>query len=143
RVELADRADTRVVQLSGGQRRRLDLAMATLNRPELLFLDEPTAGLDPASRERTWSIVRDLLADGTTVVLTTHYLEEAESLADRIAIMHAGRVVREGTLEQIVGAAPAQISFRPPHADGAHLERELRTVVDPLAVHVRGDIWRL
>lgn len=143
RVELADRADTRVVQLSGGQRRRLDLAMATLNRPELLFLDEPTSGLDPASRERTWSIVRDLLSEGTTVVLTTHYLEEAESLADRIAIMHGGRVVREGTLEQIVGAAPAQISFRPPRADGAHLERELRTVVDPLDVQVRGDHWRL
>ncbi|MBC9227059.1 ATP-binding cassette domain-containing protein [Aeromicrobium sp. 636] len=143
RVELADRADTRVVQLSGGQRRRLDLALATLNRPEVLFLDEPTAGLDPESRERTWGIVRDLLAGGTTVVLTTHYLEEAESLADRIAIMHGGRVVREGTLEQIVGAAPAQISFRAPVADGARLERELRTVVDPQDVQVQGDLVRL
>lgn len=139
RVELTDRAETRVVQLSGGQRRRLDLALATLNRPELLFLDEPTSGLDPASRERTWSIVRDLLADGTTVVLTTHYLEEAESLADRLAIMHRGRLVREGTMEQIVGTAPAQISFRSPIDDGARLERELRTVVDPLGLGIRGD----
>ncbi|MCL3838039.1 ABC transporter ATP-binding protein [Aeromicrobium duanguangcaii] len=143
RVELADRAETRVVQLSGGQRRRLDLALATLNRPEVLFLDEPTAGLDPESRERTWSLVTDLLAGGTTVVLTTHYLEEAESLADRIAIMHGGRIVREGTLEQIVGAAPAQITFRAPLVDGAQLERELRTVVDPQDLHVDGDHVRL
>jgi len=143
RVELTDRAATRVVQLSGGQRRRLDLALATLHRPEVLFLDEPTSGLDPESRERTWGLVRDLIADGTTVVLTTHYLEEAESLADRIAIMHRGRVVREGTLEQIVGAAPARISFRAPHEDGAALERELRTVVDPLDLQVQGDQLRL
>lgn len=143
RVELGDRAATRVVQLSGGQRRRLDLALATLHRPELLFLDEPTSGLDPESRERTWGLVRDLLASGTTVVLTTHYLEEAESLADRIAIMHAGRIVREGSLEQIVGSAPAQISFRAPHGDGALLERELRTVVDPLDLQVRGEHLRL
>ena len=143
RVELTDRAATRVVQLSGGQRRRLDLALATLHRPEVLFLDEPTSGLDPESRERTWGLVRGLIADGTTVVLTTHYLEEAESLADRIAIMHRGRVVREGTLEQIVGAAPARISFRAPHEDGAALERELRTVVDPLALQVQGDQLRL
>jgi len=143
RVELADRADTRVVQLSGGQRRRLDLALATLHRPELLFLDEPTSGLDPESRERTWQLVRDLIAAGTTVVLTTHYLEEAEALADRIAIMHAGRVVREGTLEDIVGSSPARISFRAPHADGAALERELRTVVDPLGLDVQGGLLRL
>lgn len=143
RVELTDRAGTRVVQLSGGQRRRLDLALATLHRPEVLFLDEPTAGLDPESRERTWALVRALIANGTTVVLTTHYLEEAESLADRIAIMHRGHVVREGTLEQIVGAAPARISFRAPHDDGAALERELRTVVDPLDLQVQGDQLRL
>ncbi|GAA3537647.1 multidrug ABC transporter ATP-binding protein [Aeromicrobium flavum] len=143
RVDLADRASTRVVQLSGGQRRRLDLALATLHRPEVLFLDEPTSGLDPESRQRAWGIVRDLLAAGTTVVLTTHYLEEAEALADRLAIMHAGRVVREGTLEQIVGTAPAHVSFRAPVIDGARLERELLTVVDPQGLDIRGDQVRL
>ena len=94
-VALRGRADVPVSSLSGGERRRLDLALALMGRPEVLFLDEPTTGLDPESRRSAWDLVRGLLDDGTTVVLTTHYLEEAERLADRLAIMHGGRIVQE------------------------------------------------
>jgi ABC-2 type transport system ATP-binding protein len=111
---LQHRAGVAVRSLSGGERRRLDLAMAILGRPELLFLDEPTTGLDPERRRGTWLLISGLLAAGTTVVLTTHYLEEAEQLADRLAIMHQGRIVRTGTPAQVTAAQPARISFRLP-----------------------------
>lgn len=143
RLDLSDRADTRVVQLSGGQRRRLDLVLATLNSPEVLFLDEPTSGLDPESRTAAWSFVSELREAGTTVVLTTHYLEEAEQLADRVAIMHEGRIAAEGTLAEVVGSAPAVIVFTPPAVEGAALERELRTVVDPVSLQVSSAQVRL
>jgi ABC-2 type transport system ATP-binding protein len=117
-VDLCHRADVGVKQLSGGERRRLDLAVAILGRPEVLFLDEPTAGLDPESRRRTWRLVRDLLASGTTVVLTTHYLQEAEELADRLAILHRGRIVRIGTPAEVAASQPARISFTLPAAAG-------------------------
>lgn len=113
-LELTSRADTRVQQLSGGQRRRLDLILATVNRSELLFLDEPTTGLDPESRERTWDVVQRLHRGGTTIVLTTHYLEEAEAMADRIAIMHNGRIAVTGTIPDVLAAQPAQIRFQLP-----------------------------
>ena len=111
-VGLSGRADVAVKSLSGGERRRLDLALAIMGRPEILYLDEPTTGLDPQSRRDAWELVRHLLEQGTTIVLTTHYLEEAEELADRLAIMHAGRIVREGTVAQIVADEPARIRFR-------------------------------
>ncbi|WP_163544559.1 ABC transporter ATP-binding protein [Occultella kanbiaonis] len=110
-VGLAHRAGVAVKSLSGGERRRLDLALAIMGRPQVLFLDEPTTGLDPESRRDAWDLVRSMLADGVTVVLTTHYLEEAEDLADRIAIMHEGVVVAEGTPAEIGADAPATISF--------------------------------
>lgn len=110
-VDLAHRADIRVKSLSGGERRRLDLAMAILGRPEVLFLDEPTTGLDPASRERTWEVISTMLAAGVTVVLTTHYLEEAERLADRVVIIADGLVVREGTVAGIVAEHPSTVTF--------------------------------
>ena len=113
-VSLGHRAGVAVRSLSGGERRRLDLAMAILGRPEVLFLDEPTTGLDPESRRRTWLLIRELLGAGTTVVLTTHYLEEAEELADRLAIMHQGRIVRTGTPAQVAASQPARISFELP-----------------------------
>jgi ABC-2 type transport system ATP-binding protein len=113
-VDLRHRADVGVKQLSGGEKRRLDLAVAILGRPEVLFLDEPTAGLDPESRRRTWRLVRDLLESGTTVVLTTHYLHEAEELADRLAILHQGRIVRTGTPAEVAASQPARISFTLP-----------------------------
>jgi ABC-2 type transport system ATP-binding protein len=113
-VQLSDRADASVEQLSGGERRRLELALAVLGRPELLFLDEPTTGMDPASRHRTWEIVRELQRHGATVLLTTHYLEEAEAVADRVAIMHEGRIVVTGTPEDVMQGPPARITFRIP-----------------------------
>ncbi len=110
-VELDHKAATAVKQLSAGERRRLDLALALVGRPEVLFLDEPTTGLDPESRRNTSRLIRELLAGGTTVLLTTHYLEEAEELADRLAIMHGGRIVTAGTVAQVVAAHPARITF--------------------------------
>jgi len=134
-VALRGRADVAVSSLSGGERRRLDLALALLGRPEVLFLDEPTTGLDPESRRSAWDLVRGLLDDGTTVVLTTHYLEEAERLADRLAIMHGGRIVQEGTVAEIVGAEPAHVyvdeaSVRPYLADLPLLPGETVTRVE-------------
>ena len=113
-VDLTRRADIRVKSLSGGERRRLDLAMAILGRPHILFLDEPTTGLDPASRRRTWDLIRRMLAEGTTVLLTTHYLEEAEELADRVLIMAAGRVRAQGTVAAIVSNPPTHPPFSLP-----------------------------
>ncbi|SDI35726.1 ABC-2 type transport system ATP-binding protein [Actinokineospora alba] len=113
-VDLAHRRDVRVKALSGGERRRLDLALATLGRPDVLFLDEPTTGLDPESRARTWRTLRDLLAHGTSIVLTTHYLEEAENLAHRIAIMHEGRIEVCGPLADVLEREASRISFTRP-----------------------------
>ncbi|MFF0294327.1 ABC transporter ATP-binding protein [Kitasatospora sp. NPDC004614] len=102
RVALEPKAGTRVGQLSGGERRRLDLALAVLNDPELLFLDEPTTGMDPEARRTTWQLVEELRAAGTTVVLTTHYLEEAQQLADRVAIMDGGVIAAAGTVDEVL-----------------------------------------
>ncbi|MQS38445.1 ABC transporter ATP-binding protein [Streptomyces katsurahamanus] len=113
-VGLGHRAGVRVKQLSGGERRRLDLALALLGRPEVLFLDEPTTGLDAEGRHDTWDLVRSLRDTGTTVMLTTHYLEEAETLADRLAIMHRGRIVTTGTPAGVTASRPARIRFTLP-----------------------------
>lgn len=114
------RADVRVKQLSGGERRRLDLAMALIGRPEVLFLDEPTTGMDPEGRRDTWELVRRLRTAGTTVLLTTHYLEEAEELADRLAIMRSGRIVTAGTPDQVVAERPSSIRFTLPEGVPTH-----------------------
>ncbi|GHB55769.1 ABC transporter ATP-binding protein [Streptomyces umbrinus] len=113
-VGLSRRANVRVKQLSGGEKRRLDLACAILGRPEVLFLDEPTTGLDAEGRQETWELVRELRENGTTVVLTTHYLEEAEELADRLAILHAGRIAVTGTPAEVTASQPSRISFELP-----------------------------
>ena len=113
-VDLAGRADVETSKLSGGERRRLDVALALMADPEVLILDEPTTGLDPESRRTIWGLVTDLVARGSAVLLTTHYLEEAEQLANRIAIMHGGRIAREGTLAEIVADTPARITFARP-----------------------------
>ncbi|MFK0160039.1 ABC transporter ATP-binding protein [Streptomyces sp. NPDC090493] len=113
-VGLGGRTDVRVKQLSGGERRRLDLALALLGRPEVLFLDEPTTGLDAEGRRDTWELVRTLRDDGTAVLLTTHYLEEAEDLADRLAILHEGRIAAAGTPGEVTAGRPARMSFELP-----------------------------
>src|SRR5205823_11596243 len=95
--ELMDAADRTAKTYSGGMRRRLDLASSMLTQPRVLFLDEPTTGLDPRSRNEIWDIVRDLRREGTTVLLTTQYLEEADELADEIAVIDHGRVIAQGT----------------------------------------------
>jgi ABC-2 type transport system ATP-binding protein len=101
RFGLTEAADRRVSTYSGGMRRRLDLAMSLVGKPELIFLDEPTSGLDPEARLQVWKIVKELAEAGTTVFLTTQYLEEAEQLADRIAILHEGRIIANGTLAEL------------------------------------------
>ena len=93
--------------LSGGQRRRLDVALGIVGRPELLFLDEPTTGFDPEARRQFWDLIRDLNADGTTILLTTHYLEEAEQLADRLAVIASGRVLEVNDPQRLGGRAQA------------------------------------
>ena len=99
--DLTDARRRLVKTYSGGMRRRLDLAISLLVRPELLFLDEPTTGLDPRSRDQVWTAVRGLAADGVTVLLTTQYLLEAEQLADSVAVLHHGRIVAEGTAAEL------------------------------------------
>jgi ABC-2 type transport system ATP-binding protein len=106
RFGLTDAAGRRVATYSGGMRRRLDIAMSLIGDPPVIFLDEPTTGLDPQSRLEVWSIIRELAARGTTVLLTTQYLGEAEQLADRIAILHEGRIIANGTLAELTRLLP-------------------------------------
>jgi len=115
-VELKDKRDTRARNLSGGQRRRLDLALALAGDPDLIFLDEPTTGFDPAARRQAWSTIRSLCELGKTVFLTTHYMDEAQFLADRVAVMRAGEIIALGTPDELGGrdARPAEIRFKPP-----------------------------
>ncbi|MFF6792446.1 ABC transporter ATP-binding protein [Streptomyces filamentosus] len=112
RLGLGSCGRTAYRRLSGGQQQRLALAMAVVGRPELVFLDEPTAGLDPQARRATWELVRELRADGVTVVLTTHFMQEAEELADDVAVIDAGRVVAQGSPEQLCrGGAENTLRF--------------------------------
>jgi len=101
RFGLADAADRRVATYSGGMRRRLDIAMSLIGDPQVIFLDEPTTGLDPEGRLEVWQVIQDLASSGTTVLLTTQYLDEAEKLADRIAILHGGTIIVSGTLAEL------------------------------------------
>ncbi|MFD0536498.1 ABC transporter ATP-binding protein [Actinomadura luteofluorescens] len=112
-VGLDDKADTRVEKLSGGQAQRLSIACALVHDPELVFLDEPTAALDPQARRNLWDVLRSINTEGRTIVLTTHYMDEAESLCDRVAIMDAGRILRLGPPAVLVRGldAPARISI--------------------------------
>ncbi|MEO3772079.1 ABC transporter ATP-binding protein [Micromonospora sp. B9E7] len=113
-VDLTGRAGRKVSQLSGGEKRRLDFATAVYGTPELLFLDEPTTGLDIQSRDAVWATVDRLRENGATIVLTTHYLEEAQQRADRIGLMHQGTLHREGTVAELTRTLPAVIRFSLP-----------------------------
>ncbi|MGB9373863.1 MAG: ABC transporter ATP-binding protein [Jiangellales bacterium] len=121
-VGLEDKADARVKTLSGGQRRRLDLGLGIVGNPDVLFLDEPTTGFDPSARRRAWDLVDALRDLGATILLTTHYMDEAEHLADRVIVFNRGRIVAEGTPEQLAALAGAEtvVSFRLP--DGVQLD---------------------
>ena len=112
-VGLAEKRDARVKTLSGGQRRRLDLGVALVGDPDLVFLDEPTTGFDPAARRAAWEMIRSLRSLGKTVLLTTHYLDEAEQLADRVAVLRSGRIVRVGTPRELTSGGPeVEIRYR-------------------------------
>lgn len=123
-VGLTEKAGARIRSLSGGQRRRVDVALGIVGRPELVFLDEPTTGFDPEARRRFWALIRTLAADGTTILLTTHYLDEAAALADRLAIIARGVIVASGTPESIGGSSRSESLVRWRDADGRH---EVRT----------------
>jgi ABC-2 type transport system ATP-binding protein len=129
-VGLEEQADTRTARLSGGQQRRLDVALALVGDPELLFLDEPTTGFDPSARRRAWDVIASLRDLGKTVFLTTHYMDEAQRLADRVAIIAGGRIVAEGPPDELAGrdAGTTRITFRLP--DGA----------GPLPAALQGDV---
>ncbi|GAB7037672.1 MULTISPECIES: ABC transporter ATP-binding protein [Catenuloplanes] len=151
-VGLAGKRTARVKGLSGGQRRRLDLALGLAGAPELLFLDEPTTGFDPAARHRAWDLVAALRTSGTTILLTTHYLEEAQRLADRVAVMRSGRLLALGTPEQLRAGSglPTVISFALPAeaADAGLPALSAEPTVVGAEVRVGShapvaDVWRL
>jgi len=122
-VGLEEKVEARVGALSGGQRRRIDLALGIVGRPELLFLDEPTTGFDPSARRQSWGLIETLGADGTTVILTTHYLDEAEHLADRVGVLSRGRLIAEGTPQELIEqTSPTTVRFALPAGyDATHL----------------------
>ncbi|MCV7423895.1 ABC transporter ATP-binding protein [Mycobacterium yunnanensis] len=122
-VGLGGVAGKRVRTLSGGQRRRLDVALGIVGMPDLLFLDEPTTGFDPEARRQFWELIRLLAADGTTIVLTTHYLEEAAALADRVAVIVGGQVVAVDSPTRLTEHVDAAATVRWVDADGVHVER--------------------
>lgn len=112
RFSLTEASDRRMSTYSGGMRRRLDIAMSLVGKPQLIFLDEPTTGLDPEGRIEVWNTVKELADNGTTVFLTTQYLEEAEQLADRIAILHEGKIIANGTLDELKKLfPPAKVEY--------------------------------
>ncbi|MBF6247645.1 ATP-binding cassette domain-containing protein, partial [Nocardia elegans] len=132
RFDLVDAAGKPAGSYSGGMRRRLDLAMSLMGRPRLVYLDEPTTGLDPRSRRDLWSVIRELAAEGTTILLTTQYLEEADQLADRIAVLDGGTIVAEGTPDELKQRVPGG-HLRLRFADAATLTAAARALGDPAA----------
>jgi ABC-2 type transport system ATP-binding protein len=144
-VGLTEKRDSLVLELSGGQRRRLDVALGIIGNPELLFLDEPTTGFDPEARRAFWSLIRDLKAGGTTILLTTHYLDEAEELADRVAVITAGKIVEVSTPALLGGRSTAKATVSWMGRSGLESEESDNptAVVAKLAAQFAGDIPEL
>jgi ABC-2 type transport system ATP-binding protein len=143
-VGLRDKADAQVRTLSGGQKQRLSLGCALAGDPELLFLDEPTTGLDPQSRRQTWEIVEGLKARGRTVLLTTHYMEEAARLCDRVAVVDQGTVIAVGTPRELISSLGAEHVIEFEVADGAAVEEGTLATLPTVEKVVRdGQVWRL
>ena len=143
RVGLSGKAGARTHTLSGGQKRRLDVALGIIGRPELLFLDEPTTGFDPEARRDFWALIRSLAATGTTIVLTTHYLEEAEALADRVGVITAGRLIAVDTPRQLGDrdSALATVSWRTPEGSWERTQSATPTaLVADLAARFGGEV---
>ena len=137
RFDLTEAADRRTATYSGGMKRRLDLAMTMVARPRLIFLDEPTTGLDPRSRRDLWAIVRELVADGVTIFLTTQYLDEADELAHRVGVLHGGRLVAEGTpaeLKRTVPGGQVEVTFTSPQALASAASSYADATADPAAL---------
>jgi ABC-2 type transport system ATP-binding protein len=144
-VGLTEKRNSLVLELSGGQRRRLDVALGIIGNPELLFLDEPTTGFDPEARRAFWSLIRDLKAGGTTILLTTHYLDEAEELADRVAVITAGKIVEVSTPALLGGRSTAKATVSWMGTSGLESEESDNptAVVAKLAAQFAGDIPEL
>ncbi|TDD10986.1 ATP-binding cassette domain-containing protein [Nonomuraea deserti] len=144
RFDLVEAAGKPAVSYSGGMRRKLDLAMTLVGKPQIIFLDEPTTGLDPRSRRTMWEIIRELVADGTTIFLTTQYLEEADQLADRIAVLDRGRLVAEGTAAELKRRVPGshvrlRFAHRPALDLAARILPESTRDDEELTLRVPGD----
>ena len=141
-VQLRDKADAYHITLSGGQAQRLAVALALVNEPDVVFLDEPTAGLDPQGRRSLWEVVRTMKAEGRTIVLTTHYMDEAEALCDRLAILDHGKILRSGTPAELIAGlgipSVVELTFDGTAPDPADFATSLGT-----AVEARGDVWEI
>ncbi len=144
-VGLHEKRTARARDLSGGQRRRLDVALGILGDPELLFLDEPTTGFDPEARRQFWDLIESLRADGTTILLTTHYLEEAERLADRVGVIAAGRIIEVGQPETLGGRqeAPTTVTWLEDGVRRSQSTKEPTRVVTELAARFGGEVPEL
>ena len=144
-VGLTDKRDAKIRTLSGGQRRRLDVALGIIGSPEILFLDEPTTGFDPEARRAFWELILALKAEGTTILLTTHYLDEAEALADRVAVINAGKIVEIATPETLGGRhlAKATISWSENGATQKKISENPTQDVIEIAARFKGDIPEL
>jgi ABC-2 type transport system ATP-binding protein len=141
-VQLKDKADAYHVTLSGGQAQRLALALALVNDPEVVFLDEPTAGLDPQGRRSLWEVVRAMKAEGRTTMLTTHYMDEAEALCDRLAIIDHGKILRSGTPAELIASlgipSVVELTFDGTAPDPSAFAARLGSPVE-----ARGDVWEI
>src|SRR3954468_14616477 len=141
-VQLRDKADAYHVTLSGGQAQRLALALALVNDPEVVFLDEPTAGLDPQGRRSLWEVVRKMKAEGRTIVLTTHYMDEAEALCDRLAILDKGKILNSGTPAELIASlgipSVVELTFDGAAPYPADFASRLGTPIE-----ARGDVWEI